>query len=49
MQNRIFRIFLFLCIAATGCYATIAQVILIREFLNIFYGNELCLGIIFGA
>ncbi|MFN3533216.1 MAG: hypothetical protein ACK41Q_12015, partial [Candidatus Brocadia sp.] len=49
MQNRTFYIFLFLCIAAIGCYATIAQVILIREFLNIFYGNELCLGIVFGA
>src|SRR4030067_58932 len=39
----------FLCIAAIGCYAAIAQVILMREFLNIFYGNELCLGIVFGA
>ncbi len=43
------RILLFLCIAAIGCYATIAQVMLIRESLNIFYGNELCLGIVFGA
>lgn len=49
MQSRTFHIVLFLCIAATGCYAAIAQVILIREFLNIFYGNELCLGIMFGA
>lgn len=49
MQNRTFHTLLFLCIAAIGCYATIAQVILIREFLNIFYGNELCLGIVFGA
>ncbi|MCF6156816.1 MAG: hypothetical protein E3K36_16610 [Candidatus Brocadia sp.] len=49
MQNRTFHILLFLCIAAIGCYATIAQVILIREFLNIYYGNELCLGIVFGA
>lgn len=49
MQSRTFHIFLFLCIAAIGCYATIAQVILIREFLNVFYGNELCLGIVFGA
>lgn len=49
MQDRRFRILLFLCIAAIGCYATIAQVILIREFLNVFYGNELCLGIVFGA
>lgn len=49
MQNRTFPTVLFLCIASIGCYATIAQVILIREFLNIFYGNELCLGIVFGA
>ncbi len=44
-----FHILLYLCIAAIGCYATIAQVMLIRESLNIFYGNELCLGIVFGA
>ncbi|MDO8745318.1 MAG: methyltransferase, partial [Candidatus Brocadiaceae bacterium] len=51
MQNKIFRVLFLtsLCIAAIGCYATIAQVMLIREFLNIFYGNELCLGIVFGA
>ncbi|MBI2556732.1 MAG: hypothetical protein HYW13_04835, partial [Planctomycetes bacterium] len=51
MQNKTFRVLFLtsLCIAAIGCYATIAQVMLIREFLNIFYGNELCLGIVFGA
>lgn len=49
MRNRRFPVFLFLCIATIGCYATIAQVVLIREFLNVFYGNELCLGIVFGA
>ena len=51
MQNKTFRVLFltYLCIAAIGCYATIAQVMLIREFLNIFYGNELCLGIVFGA
>ncbi len=32
-----------------GCYATIAQVLIIREFLVVFFGNELCLGIILGA
>jgi len=48
-EKKKYYIVLFLCIAATGCYATIAQVVLIREFLNIFYGNELCLGIVFGA
>ena len=49
MHNKASPIFTCLCLAAIGCYATIAQVILIREFLNIFYGNELCLGIVFGA
>src|SRR3989339_1324786 len=49
MQSKRALILVFLCIAAIGCYATIAQVILIREFLNIFYGNELCLGVVFGA
>ena len=32
-----------------GCYATIAQVLLVREFLVVFFGNELCLGIILGV
>ncbi len=49
MQGRTFQIIIFLCIAAIGCYATISQVIRIREFLNIFYGNEPYLGIVFGA
>jgi len=49
MRSKTVYTLLFLCIASIGCYATIAQVMLIREFLNIFYGNELCLGIVFGA
>src|SRR5574341_2492059 len=49
MRNKNSHILIFLCIAAIGCYATITQVILIREFLTIFYGNELCLGVVFGA
>ncbi|MEE9200547.1 MAG: hypothetical protein V3V45_03785, partial [Candidatus Brocadiales bacterium] len=32
-----------------GAIATIAQVLLVRELLVVFYGNELCLGVIFGA
>jgi spermidine synthase len=32
-----------------GAYSTAVQVLLIREFLVIFFGNELCLGIIFSA
>lgn len=49
MQNKTFPVKIALCIAAIGCYSTIAQVMLMREFLNIFYGSELCLGVIFGA
>lgn len=36
-------------VVLVGCYATIAQVLLVREFLVVFYGSELCLGIIFGS
>ncbi len=43
MQNKRVLILVFLGIAAICCYVTIAQVILIREFLNVFYGNGLCL------
>jgi len=32
-----------------GYQATIAQVIIVREFLVIFFGNELCLGVIFSS
>lgn len=32
-----------------GCYATIAQVLIIREFLVVFFGSELCIGIILGT
>lgn len=49
MQKGMVNVPLFLCISAIGCYATATQVILIREFLNVFYGNELCLGVVFGA
>jgi len=40
---------LFLTIAGLGCLATACQVYFIREFLAIFAGNELCLGIIFAC
>ncbi len=30
-----------------GAYALFAQVLLLREFLVVFYGNEICLGLIF--
>lgn len=29
-----------------GCYATVVQVLFIREFMVVFFGSELCLGII---
>ncbi len=32
-----------------GVYATIAQTLMFREFLAVFYGNELCIGLILGA
>ena len=32
-----------------GCYATASQVGFVREFLAVFAGNELCLGIIFAC
>lgn len=32
-----------------GAYSTAVQVLLIREFLVILFGNELCLGVIFAA
>jgi len=41
--------FVLLSILFIGCYATIAQILLIREFLVVFFGNELCLGIILGV
>ncbi|MFQ5964549.1 MAG: hypothetical protein ACE5KZ_09720 [Candidatus Scalinduaceae bacterium] len=47
-ENRIWVFMLFLMFFI-GCHATIAQVLLIREFLVVFFGNELCIGIILGA
>jgi spermidine synthase len=32
-----------------GAYALLAQVILLRELLVVFYGNEICLGLIFSC
>lgn len=47
-ENRT-RMFILFSMLFTGCYATIAQVLLIREFLVVFFGNELCIGIILGT
>ncbi|HHT9133777.1 MAG TPA: spermidine synthase, partial [Candidatus Avalokitesvara rifleensis] len=40
---------LIMAVVLIGAHATIAQVLLVRELLVVFYGNELCLGVIFGA
>ncbi len=41
--------FLLTAVVLIGAHATMAQVILVRELLVVFYGNELCLGVILGA
>jgi len=47
-NNRAWFLILFSMIFV-GCYATIAQVLIIREFLVVFFGSELCIGIILGT
>ncbi|MBT6227022.1 MAG: hypothetical protein HOI47_10235, partial [Candidatus Scalindua sp.] len=47
-ENRAWLFILF-SMVFVGCYATIAQVLIIREFLFIFFGSELCIGIILGT
>ncbi len=42
-------LFILLLMVFVGCYATIAQVLIIREFLVVFFGSELCIGIILGT
>ena len=34
---------------ALGAYAMAIQVVFIRQFMSVFYGNELCIGLILGA
>ncbi|MCP5007006.1 MAG: methyltransferase [Planctomycetes bacterium] len=46
--NRELGIILF-SIILLGCYATVAQALVIREFLVVSFGNELCLGIVLGT
>ncbi|MEK7242365.1 MAG: hypothetical protein AAB048_06295, partial [Planctomycetota bacterium] len=41
--------FLLTAVVLIGAQATMAQVILVRELLVVFYGNELCLGVILGT
>ena len=47
-ENRTWLFVLF-SMVFIGSYATIAQVLIIREFMVVFFGNELCLGIILGT
>lgn len=49
MNNRLYTFFCNFFILALGASATITQVLNIREFLVIFYGNELVIGIILGV
>lgn len=41
--------FLISALIGMGAFAIIAQVLLVREFLVVFYGNELCLGMVFAS
>ncbi len=47
-ENRAW-VFILFSMIFIGCYATIAQVLIIREILVVFFGNELCFGIILGT
>jgi len=47
-ENRAWLFILF-SMVFVGCYATIAQVLIIREFLVVFFGSELCIGIVLGT
>ena len=38
-----------LAFALIGCYSIVVQVLFIREFMIVFFGSELCLGIIFAS
>ncbi|MFQ5862065.1 MAG: fused MFS/spermidine synthase [Candidatus Brocadiales bacterium] len=49
MSNEKTRYSLIAAVILIGAHATIAQVLLVRELLVVFYGNELCLGVIFAA
>jgi spermidine synthase len=42
-MNKLLTLISFLLI---GCFATVVQVLFIREFMVVFFGSELCLGII---
>ncbi|MGR3176891.1 MAG: fused MFS/spermidine synthase [Candidatus Anammoxibacter sp.] len=47
--NNGFIALLIFSVILIGLYTTIAQVLMFREFLVVFYGNELCIGIVFGT
>ncbi|MFH1624772.1 MAG: fused MFS/spermidine synthase [Pseudomonadota bacterium] len=49
MKTFLFRLHLIIAFILLGLYALSAQVLFIREFLVVFYGNEICLGVIFAS
>lgn len=49
MNNKLYTFYCNFFIFALGVSATITQVLNVREFLVIFYGNELIIGIVFGV
>ncbi|MDY7031314.1 MAG: fused MFS/spermidine synthase [Thermodesulfobacteriota bacterium] len=49
MKSRLFLLHLVISFLLLGVYAISAQVLFIREFLVVFYGNELCFGILFAV
>lgn len=49
MRGYVFRFLKRTAVFLLGSYTIVAQVIFVREFLVIFLGNELCLGVIFSS
>lgn len=47
--NRNYIILIIISAILIGAYATVGQVLIFRECMVVFYGNELCIGIIFGS
>lgn len=45
-EKQSFLIFFLVSFFFLGCFSTIFQTVLIREFFSVFFGNELCIGII---
>lgn len=48
-HHKRFILLMTISIASLGLFSTISQIIMFREFLVVFYGNELSIGIIFSS